>query len=161
MKRSIQISAIVFFICLCLFGMQQKTIAQKADVYKAVSDKIEKKDFVFVAQSLTPLSGPLRVLTSTYDVRVTADSVISYLPYFGKAQQVPSTSEDAGIIFTSTKFDYVSETGKKKSWDVTIKFKDQRNTSTFSFIIYDNGEASLNVTSMLRDPISFRGHIKL
>ena len=161
MKRLIQLRAIVFFISLLLFGPQQKTFAQQADVYKAVSDKVVKKDFVFVAQSLTPMNGPLRVLTSDYDVKVTADSVTSYLPYFGKAQQAPSTGEDAGIMFTSTKFEYISETGKKKTWNVTIKFKDQRNTNTFSFIIYDNGEASLNVSSMLRDPISFRGHIKL
>lgn len=161
MKRSIQLPAIIIFISFILLGWQQKTVAQsKEDIYKTISDKVVKKDFVFVAQSLTPMSGQLRVLTSEYDVKVTADSIVSYLPYFGRAQQAPSTGE-AGIMFTSTKFDYASETGKKKTWNVTIKIKDQRNANTFSFVIYDNGEASLNVSSMLRDPISFRGHIKL
>lgn len=161
MKQLLKISTAIFFSALFIFCNIEKTFAQNADTYTIISDKIAKKDFVFVAQSLTPIGGKLRILTSEYDVKITADSITSYLPYFGNAQEAPSSSDDAGIIFTSTEFGYTYEAGKKKSWDVSIKFRDQRNTAQFSFIIYDNGEASLNVTSMLRDPISFRGYIKM
>ncbi|MEO7522977.1 MAG: DUF4251 domain-containing protein [Ferruginibacter sp.] len=161
MKRSIQMPAFILLISLMIFGFHQQTVAQDADVYKKISEMVVAKDFVFVAESLTPMGGQLRVLTSPYEVKVFPDSVLSYLPYFGKSQQVPVANDDNGMIFTSTKFDYDSKTGKKKTWNVTIKFKDQKNTSTFNFTIYDNAEASLNITSMRRDPISFRGHIKM
>ena len=161
MSPFLKISATVFFISLFLFGNMETSIAQNASTYKMVSEKIVNKDFVFVAQSLTSMGGKLRILTSEYDVKITADSVISYLPYFGIAQQAPTSSDEAGIIFTSTEFGYTYEAGKKKSWDVSIKFRDQKNTTQFSFIIYDDGNASLNVNSLLRDPISFRGYVKM
>ena len=161
MRPLLKISATVFFISFFLFGNIESCIAQNTNTYKIISDKIANKDFVFVAQSLTSIGGKLRILTSEYDVKVTSDSVISYLPYFGNAQQAPTSSDDAGIIFTSTEFGYTYEAGKKKSWDVSIKFRDQKNTTQFSFIIYDDGNASLNVNNLLRDPISFRGYIKL
>jgi hypothetical protein len=161
MKKLLKISTIVFFGCFFMFSNIERSFAQNANTYKIISDKIANKDFVFVAQSLTPISGKLRILTSEYDVKVSADSIISYLPYFGNAQQAPTSSDDAGIIFTSTEFAYIYESSKKKSWDVSIKFRDQKNTTQFSFIIYDNGNASLNVTSLFRDPISFRGYIKM
>ena len=161
MKYYLKISTIICSICFFLLGCSQIAMAQKEGDDKKIADKVSSKNFVFVANSVTPMSGRLRILTSPYDVRVNADSVISYLPYFGKSTQAPLSSEDAGIMFTSTSFDYSSEAGKKRSWEVRIKFKDQKNTSHFSFIIYDNGEASLNVTSTFRDPISYRGYIKM
>ena len=161
MKQFLKILATVFSICFFLFGNMERSIAQNANTYKILSDKIANKDFVFVAQSLTSQGGRLRVLTSEYDVEIKNDSIKSYLPYIGNAQEAPTTSDDAGIIFTSTEFGYTYEPTKKKSWDVTVKFRDQKNTTQFNFTIYDDGNASLNVNSLLRDPISFRGYIKL
>jgi hypothetical protein len=160
MKFNITIIALGLMAALALSCSQGST-AQKTDKYKIVSGKLASKNFIFVANSLTPMQGQLRILTSPYDVRVTPDSVISYLPYFGNAQQAPVSSADAGIIFTSTDFEYNVKDGKKRSFDLEIKFKDQTNTQRFNFIIYDDGSASLNVLSVYRDPISFRGYIKL
>ena len=144
-----------------MLGNIQISLAQNAETYKKVSDRIANKNFVFVAQSLTSQGGKLRILTSEYDVKVSADSIISYLPYFGNADQAPTSSDDAGIFFTSTEFAYNCRTGKKKTWNTEINFRDQRNTTQFSFIIYDDGTALLYVKSLLRDPISFRGYIQL
>ena len=135
--------------------------AQQQDKAALIEKKIREKNFVFMANSLTPMSGRLRILTDPYDVTVKPDSIISFLPYFGRVDIAPVNSRDGGIMFTSTQFSYTSEKGKKDSWNIEIKLKDQRNASTFNFIIYDNGEASLNVLSPYRDAISFRGEIKL
>lgn len=162
MKLPFKIFAIVIFISASLFGYAQTSDAKKTDdKYTIISEKINNKSFVFEATSITPINGPVRILTSPYDVKVYADSVVSFLPYFGNAQQAPVNTADAGIIFTSTGFEYLPEKGKKNTWNLVIKFKDQRSASTFTFIVYDNGDASLNVTSMYRSPVTFRGTIKL
>ncbi|MEO6671616.1 MAG: DUF4251 domain-containing protein [Ferruginibacter sp.] len=161
MKQMLKIATYLFVIIFFVMGNTERCLAQNIITSKTVSEKIANKDFVFVAQSLSPMGGTLRILSSQYEVSVSADSVISYLPYFGNAQQAPSNSADAGIIFTSTEFGYNYEAAKKKSWDVNIKFRDQKNTTQFNFIIYDDGNASLNVNSLLRDPISLRGYIKM
>jgi len=70
-----------------------------------VENAINSKSFVFKAQTVVPMSGSLRYLTSDYDVRLKGDSIVTYLPYFGRAYSV-TYGERGGIDFTSTKFDY-------------------------------------------------------
>ncbi|HEX6193693.1 MAG TPA: DUF4251 domain-containing protein, partial [Chitinophagaceae bacterium] len=78
--------------------------AQKLD---AANTKriVDAKNYVFKAQSVTPSRGSLRQLTSDYDLTVAGDSLIAYLPYFGRAYSAPIDSE-GGIKFTSAKSDY-------------------------------------------------------
>ena len=118
----------------------------------------EKKEFVFKAQSATPMSGMTRQLTTDYDVRFLGDSVISYLPYFGRAYSA-GYGEGGGIDFTSTKFEYKVIERKKGGWAVSIKPKDVRDVQTMNFSISENGYATLQVNSNNRQPISFYGYI--
>lgn len=133
--------------------------AHAQDIDKAlVQNIIEKKEFVFKAQSVTPMSGMTRQLTSEYDVRFLGDSVISYLPYFGRAYSA-GYGEGGGIDFTSTNFEYKVNERKKGGWDVSIKPKDVRDVQTMNFSISENGYAMLQVNSNNRQPISFYGYI--
>jgi hypothetical protein len=124
------------------------------------SNLINAREFRFVAQSVTPLRGTQRQLTSQYDVTVKKDSLVSYLPYFGRAYQAPMNPSEGGIQFTSTKFSYDVKPGKKNSWNIDIKPEDQQSIQQLSFLIFDNGTATLNVTATQKDPISFYGRIQ-
>ena len=121
---------------------------------------VDSQHFVFVAQSVIPLRGRFRNLTSLYDVSISKDTMVSYLPYFGRAYSAPINPSDAGLDFTSTNFLYSVTPHKKSGWDVVIKPKDKMEIQQYLFTIYDNGSASLNVISTSRDPISFNGYIK-
>jgi hypothetical protein len=68
---------------------------------------------VFVAQNVYPATGRNINLTTTYVIRLAADTVIADLPYFGRAYVAPMNPSDGGIHFTSTKFSY---TTKEKRW---------------------------------------------
>ena len=131
--------------------------AQKLDEVQ-VQNLINSKNFVFKAQTMLPMTGGSRQLTSEYDVRVLGDSVVSYLPYFGRAYSV-TYGEPGGLDFTSTKFDYEVNHRKKGGWDVTIKLTDTRDVQQLNFTISENGYATLQVTSNNRQPISFNGYI--
>jgi hypothetical protein len=65
-----------------------------------------------------------------------------------------------GIQFTSTNFSYSVTSNKKDSWIVNITPKDYQAVQQLTFTIFGNGNASLNVTSTSRDPISFSGRIR-
>ena len=125
----------------------------------SIKNMIDTKNFVFVPQTVLPLRGNTRTLTSYYDIRISGDSIISYLPYFGQAYSAPLDPANSGLDFTSTKFTY-TVTPAKKGWDVIIKLQDKMDVSELSFRIFDNGSASLNVTNINRDAISFEGNIK-
>ncbi len=121
-----------------------------------VRQKVEAKKYTFVAQTAIPMRGRTVQLTSLYDLKITGDSVIAGLPYYGRAYSAPINPSDNGINFTSVSFDYKS-TYRKKRWEISIKPKDMQSVSEMNLIIYSNGRATLQVTSNNRQPISFNG----
>lgn len=149
----------LFFSLIGLFH-QESLLAQSSVNEAGIEKQITAGNFTFKANSVLPQRGRTRFLDGTYDVRINKDSVISYLPYFGVSDQAPLSSDDAGIKFTSTKFSYSTTPRKKRSWNVKLVFNDQSSARQFNFTIYEDGTASLDVTSNFREPISFRGYIK-
>jgi hypothetical protein len=131
--------------------------AQELDA-AAVKSLLESKNFVFKAESVLPMGQGSKQLTSDYDVRFWSDSIISYLPYFGRAYSA-SYGEGGGIQFTSTDFEYKSKARKKGGWDITIKPKDAEDIREMNLTVSESGSASLQVTSNKRQPISFNGYI--
>lgn len=132
--------------------------AQKSDE-ATVKKLVDSKNFIFVAQTMFPMGGPSRNLTSDYDMRVTSDSVITYLPYFGRAY-VPVLPNEAGINFTSSQFSYVAEPGKKDGWNISILPKDTKDVRQVNLSVSRNGYASLQITSNNRQAISYYGYLK-
>ena len=116
--------------------------------------------FVFNAQTVNPTRGRFRTLTSPYDVTVAKDTLRSYLPYFGRSYNPQYGSTTSPLDFTSTDFSYSVSPYKKNAWNITIKPKDKTSIQQYFFTIYDNGSATLNVTSTSSDPISFNGRIE-
>ncbi len=125
-----------------------------------VDSLVNSKHFTFKAERMNPQRGGQKYLTSEYFLRVSGDSLISSLPYFGRAYTAPINSEDAGYDFTSTNFDYNIVPKKKGSYQITINIKDKTNAGTFVLTVYNNGNAYLQVTSINRQPISYTGYLK-
>ena len=164
MKTNI-IQIISAFLILSFLSFQcsssKKTGTQTAKLNSAdVENMVSNKNFIFVAERVNPLRGMTRNLTSEYDVMIFKDSLVSYLPYFGRAYQAPINPNEGGIQFTSTDFSYATNSTKNKSWMVSVKPRDNRDIQELSFNIFDNGTATLNVTSLNIDPISFTGYVK-
>lgn len=141
---------------------QQSKADKKASLAADVKQMIDSKKFTFQANNMYPAYGGLRYLNTTYDVTVTADSVISYLPYFGEVYSGAgyNSSTDNGIKFTSTDFDYKSQQAKNGSWNVVIKPKDVGNATQLLFTVQTNGRTDLAVISQNRQRIRFDGYLK-
>ncbi len=142
-----------------VYAQDSKKDKESAQI-AAVKNWVDAKDYVFVAQSVSPLRGRTRQLTSGYDLRVSADTVISYLPFFGRAFTAPINPAEGGINFTSTDFEYTAAARKKGGWDIVIKPKDVNDIQQFLLTIYDNGNALLTVNSNNKDAISYSGYIR-
>ena len=128
----------------------------KNDIEKMINDH----SFIFVAERMDPLRGRSRILTSSYDVRVNNDSLVSYLPYFGRAYSAPIDPTNIGTQFTSTKFTYQINPAKNNQWRISIVPKDVQSIQELVFTIFDNGNTTLNVLSTSRDQISYTGYLK-
>jgi len=141
---------IAMFISIGSFG-QAETPATK--------NLIEAQRYTFKAQTANPAAGRTRQLTSEYDLKVYQDTVIAYLPYFGRAYSAPVDVTDGGINFTSMKFEYNVSKGKNNRWEIIIKPKDANDVQELSLTVFENGKADLQVRSNNRQPISFNGYI--
>lgn len=136
---------------------KEKKAAKEASIQKNVDDKT----YTFIADRAIPLGGAVRQLTSIYDIRITPDSVISFLPYFGRAYfDVGYNPTDQGIKFTSTKFSYVSTPAKHGGWDIKIKPEDVKNMQSVMLHLSTSGYGQLTVTTVNRDIITFEGYLQ-
>jgi len=139
----------------------QSSKADKAAARRAaIRQLVESQHYDFKAQTAMPLSGSTRQLTTgDYDLKVTKEAIVSYLPFFGRAYTAPMDPSKGGIQFTSKDFNYSITDGKKGGWDVQITPKDYGDVQRLSLSISEDGYANLQVTSTSRQAISFYGTI--
>lgn len=161
MKNLIRIA--LLFIALGVFaGAAFAQVSSKQSAKEtALKKKIESQHFTFVAQFVQPLGGGQHYLTDEYDLRVKKDSVIAWLPYFGRVyQDVPIFPDDDGVKFNSTQFNYKIKSTKKGGWLINIKLADVKRSSQLILDISSSGSAYLQVLSNTRDEVAYLGYIK-
>lgn len=161
----------LLLVLLGLFAINANAQTDKTTTSKIVPEK----NYVFVATTAIPTNsadisnvlskmsgntagGSISLNGSNYELKITPDSVIAYLPYYGRAYTAPMGNDDGGIKFTSTKFTYESAK-TKKGWQVTIAIKDTKDNERLNLNIGANGYAALNVSTNTKQSISFNGYI--
>jgi hypothetical protein len=137
---------------------------------------IENQNFRFIATTALPLSsqdvsailykmnspngaGAINLTGSQYDLVVTKDSVMAYLPYYGRAYSASMDPNDAGTKFKSKDFKYIKTKRKKGGWNIVIVPKDVKDSQKLTLYVSENGYATLNVSNNNRQPISFNGYL--
>jgi hypothetical protein len=153
--KTLNIFNTILFILLII---SHRALAQDS-TKTSTKDWVTEKNFVFRPQTALPTRGRAIQLTSYFDLKVSKDTMISNLPYYGRAYSASINPSENGLNFTSTNFDYTVTPGKKGGWEVLIKPKDANDVREMTFTIFENGTASLYVTSNNRESISFNGYI--
>lgn len=115
---------------------------------------------MFRPTTALPMRGPVRQLTSEFDLTVSLPTkIVSDLPYYGRAY-TPVDPMKGGMDFTTKDFDYQITPGKKGGWDITIKPKDIKDDIQQLFLtISQDGYATLRVICTNRDAISYNGSV--
>ena len=130
--------------------------AQEKDA-AGLQQMFDTKNFIFKAETANPQSGRMRQLTQEYDLTISRDKIVCFLPYYGRAYNAPVSSE-GGIKFTSSEFTYDLKQ-VKKGWEVTMIPKDVTDVHQMYLTAFTNGRATLQVTSNNRQNISFNGYV--
>jgi hypothetical protein len=151
----------IFVLFIVSFSVNN-VFAQNSNTDKkeTIREMLNTQKFIFVPEYVLPMTGQERVLTSSYFLEITKDTVKADMPYFGVAYSAPINAENSGIYFTSTKFSYDISNGKKGRKEISIKTKDVSDATIIFLTVFSNGSATLNVTDQNRQPISFNGYIK-
>ncbi len=148
-------AGILLFSCFNTRNIIDEQITDKA----TLNNMITSQNFVFVAQFVNPIGVRRRDLSGGgYDVSISKDTIVSYLPYFGKGYTASLSPTDVDFHFTSTKFSY-KITDAKNGWNISINPGDQHYLQELFFRIFDNGRTSVNITSIDRSSVSYDGYI--
>ena len=141
---------------LIIIGVLPELNGQETDV-AVLQQMFDTKNFIFKAETVNPQSGRTRQLTQEYDLTISRDKIICFLPYYGRAFSAPVSSE-GGIKFTSIDFSYDVKK-VKKGWEITIVPKEVTDVHQMYLTAFSNGRATLQVTSNNRQNISFNGYV--
>ncbi len=164
MKRQFFYAVLVFSFGLifqtgCKTG---QTAAEKQVKVAEIGQKIDDFEFTFKATYAYPTGYRSIYLSSYYYLKVSKDTVVAYLPYYGRAYTAPMDPTEGGIRFTSTDFAYEVSKGKREgNWQVRIKTHDTDREIVLYLDIWENGSARLDVTDPNRQVISFQGDIEI
>lgn len=164
MKNFSPIYKICAALTFCFILASCATQKEKQARINLVDSLIKTNHFKFVAQRANPLRAGLidvrlQQLDGSNYLKVSQDTLSAQLPYFGVAQSAPYGSNDNGIQFTTTDFDY-DKKKTAKGTEITITPKNTDKARKMYLNISKNGSAQLNVNSNNRDAISFDGTIE-
>jgi hypothetical protein len=147
---------IMFFVMAAGWVQGQNATETASDVEQLIAEQ----RFQFVPRSADPLRGRTIFLSAGYTLTILRDSIISDLPFYGRAYQASMNPNDAGFKFTSTDFSYTVKERKKGGRDITIKTKDVKSSPQMILFVGKDGTSSLRITSADRETISYSGYIK-
>ena len=106
----------------------------------------------------TPIIDKPIQLTAPYYVEVRNDSLISYLPYFGRADYVPYGGGKALDFAVPILRIDITHNEKKQRDTYYIEVQTDEDYHFYELQLYSNGRASLDVRSRQRDLIRFEGY---
>ena len=137
----------------------EERAARAAEQAKAVKAALQERNYQIAVNRMYPSRGASKSLSYGYSVEVRNDSLISYLPYFGRAYDVPYGGGN-GLNFSAPIRNYQESQPKSNLRHSEIDVKNDEDIYLYTLDIFDNGSTDINLRSRQRDPISFSGEME-
>ncbi len=158
MKSVIRLISCAFWM-LAIMLMYRPAKAQAPTGDADMKSAVENRAYTFTAQTASPQGGGFIQLTPAYyTLKVKGDTLICDLPYYGRVYNA-SYGGDAGLKFTSVKYEYKVTPRKKGGWNIKIETKDLTTSRRLWITMFDNGSATVNFSSSDRQAISYQGSV--
>jgi hypothetical protein len=125
-----------------------------------VKKKLDDKHFTIDINTMQPRRGPQQQLSFGWTVEVKGDSLISYLPYVGRAWNVPYGG-GKGLNFTAPISQYYVSYPKQGLTRIDILSTNDEDNYEYLIEVFDNGSASVDVLSREREQISYTGELHI
>lgn len=153
------VMALTAWVMLSGCATAEERAARAAEQTKAVKTALQERNYQIAVNRMYPSRGVSKTVSSGYSVEVRNDSLISYLPYFGRAYDVPYGGGN-GLNFSAPIRNYKESQTKSDLRHIEIDVKNDEDTYLYTLDIFDNGSADINVRSRQREPISFSGEME-
>ena len=152
-KTLMMLIASVLLLGAC--ATQEERAARKAERARMVTAALNAREYKIDISRMIPSKGPSKSVSS-YSIEVRNDSLISYLPYFGRAYNVPYGG-GKGLNFSAPISKYTEREGKNGQREIEMTITNSEDTYFYVLNVFDNGSSSLYVQSRNRERISYTG----
>ena len=136
----------------------EERAAQKAEFSRKVKAALDKRAYKISINRMLPMQGASRSVSYGYSVTVKNDSLFSYLPYFGRAYDVPYGG-GKGLSFDAPIGHYHEIQSNNGSRQIDIELKNEEDNYTYHITVFDNGSSSIDVQARKPERISYNGEI--
>ncbi|MDR2953963.1 MAG: DUF4251 domain-containing protein [Prevotella sp.] len=152
---------VIILAATSLFSVSCKSVdsVSKQEEIAQITNKIESRNYTFVPQRAIPMEGKAINLDSSFSLKVSKDTINSYLPYYGRAYTAQPL-EGGGIKFVSTDFKYNLAEDSKGMRNIVIEANTTNNKYKMYLSIGNTGSATLTVQDNNRQSITFYGDIE-
>lgn len=162
MKKLLFSILLGFSACAMLSGCAsaEERAARAAEQAAKVTKALEARDYKIAVNRMYPMKGSSRSVSYGYSVEVRNDSLISYLPYFGGAYNVPYGG-GKGLNFSERIGSYRESQKNNGERQIEINVTNEEDTYIYLIKVFSNGNSSIDVTSRQRDHISYSGELEV
>jgi hypothetical protein len=144
---------------LLLMAVSCATSRQVSVEQQHVESALASKAFTIDVIRAYPITGPTVSLSAPYSLTVKGDSVVSHLPYYGRAFSVPYGG-GAGLHFTGKLSDYRTYPGKKNMSLATFTVQSPDDVLNYSIQVSPDGNSTIIVQSKNLQTIQFSGRLE-
>lgn len=162
MKRWIIWVGVLLFLGACASSRltPEGKKAKETAVSQKVRNAVDSLKFEAEITYMYPRRGPSKVLDAGWSVRVSGDTLYSYLPYFGRAYHVPYGG-GKGLNFSAPLQSHRVTEDKKGRRIVVLETRNDEDQYRYTFQIDRDGSLTLDVRSGEREGISYSGSLTL
>ena len=156
MKKILAIVATLCGIIAC--GTLTQTPEELAQDAAKVQQRLDSRRYIVNINYVRPSRGAGSAVTSSYSLTVNEGKVVSYLPYFGVARNLPYGVGN-GLNFKGDISNYQELKAPRDRRRILFTTSNGDDTLTYQLDVFDNGRASISVRSNNRDTIDYDGYL--
>lgn len=129
-------------------------------VANEVAEKLNNRRFTIDITYMQPLHGPSKHVGYGFSLEMKGDSIVSCLPYFGVAYNVPYGG-GKGLNFTATITNWHLSQVKADMYEAMLEVNNGEDRLFYRIDVYNDGNSQIDVWANERDPISYTGQMQL
>lgn len=151
MKQLLMCCLTVIVLAACATLTPEQKVQRAQQVEQAINNRHLYID-VRTAQSARGFTRHV----NDYSLEISNDTVRSYLPYYGRAWNVPYGGGSA-LNFTELTTDWTVTQPKAGQWKLRFTVRHEQDEHLYSIDLYDNGAAYISVQSRERELMNYEG----
>lgn len=152
------LSAMPLAGCAALSRTPEEQAADEARIEQIVAQRLEARKYQVSVHFMRPARASARAVDTSYGITVNGTHLVSYLPYFGVAYNVPYGG-GKGLNFESEIDEYV-ESARRDRRIIEFTTHNDEDIYLYHLEVFPNGNADLRVRSRNREQIDFQGNLE-